>query len=476
MKINNNYLNIFKEKQKKFFFNDVFIKNLLKNIRITKRQKFWWVVCLLSLGVAFIMKAQTTQTSSNSTEGGSKDMATLVGELFDTSRIDMDAESKDNLSLAIQQEIVRSNSGMDYLKRFLKWIANIQIDSIEKVNNLSFGTRGMFDFLIDGITIFAVIGCLYKLITHFLNTERHDNVKAYTGYFQYLSIAVLFVFSGQIVDRVVGLNQQIKSEEIKSMTTKLDNQLNRVIAEDLKKPIGEIRVIVDEIKRLQDKHAEEWVGVETGLQIFKSHAQIWKITAFDINLSIAFKYIYFTVVIGIICSVMAVPAFVLSVMVKILLTVMVAGTKLVFLLAFIPGFESTWKTFMLNLLNILLWIPIFNAIYSFIIALIISMMNDATLSSGQIVWLTIVSVILAFQSLSLTTSAAGVVINGAGASMAGAMGSLATMNGVNAGLGVVKAAAGAAGAVVRVGMAAKGASTLGNISKSLSNLEKHMKK
>ena len=173
---------------------------------------------------------------------------------------------------------------------------------------------------------------------------------------------------------------------------------------------------------------------------------------------------------------MAVPAFILSIMVKILLSVMVAGTKLVFLLAFIPGFENTWKTFMLNMLNILLWTPIFNAIYGFIIALVVGLMTNNTLGSGQIVWLTIISIILAFQSLSLTTSAAGVVINGAGASIAGAMGSIATMNGVNAGLGVAKAAVSGATLGVKGIIANKTMNSLGNISNSLSNIEKHMKK
>ncbi|MDO4880064.1 MAG: hypothetical protein Q3983_02180 [Capnocytophaga sp.] len=173
-------------------------------------------------------------------------------------------------------------------------------------------------------------------------------------------------------------------------------------------------------------------------------------------------------------------------MVKVLLTVMVAGTKLVFLLAFIPGFENTWKTFMLNMLNILLWTPIFNALYGFICSIIIGLMTDSSLGSGQIVWLTIVAIILAFQSISLTTSAAGVVINGAGASIAGAMGSMTTMNGVSAGLGVAKAGLGVAGAVAGGVVAGKAMSSLSNnLSKSIggavgnaveSALDKHMRK
>ena len=141
---------------------------------------------------------------------------------------------------------------------------------------------------------------------------------------------------------------------------------------------------------------------------------------------------------------MAIPSIILSIMIKVLLTVMVAGTKIVFLMAFIPGFENTWKTFMSNMVNILLWAPIFNALYGFIVAIIIFMMSDQSLGTGQIVWITIIACILAFQSISLTTSAAGVVIQGAGASMAGALGSMSTMSGVNVAMGATKAAVGLA--------------------------------
>lgn len=479
MKINNNYLNIFKRKESVIFsFMKSTILEKIFRIKISKRQKFWGIVSFLLIGISYIMKAQSSDSLTRKTEGGFKKVGEVIGKMFDGKAVTVEETYNASATLLtnIQQDMVRNFSGIDILKRFLKWIADIQVSSIDKVNELAFGTRDMFGFLVDGITIFAVIGCLYKLIMHFLNTERHDNVKAYTGYFQYLSIAVLFVFSDQIVDRVVGLNQKINSKEIMAMTEKLDRQLDSVLEEDLKRHIGEIKIIAKEIDKLEKEHKEEWVGVTTGLQIFKNYSQIWKKVAWDCNYALVFKYIYFTTFISILCSIMALPAFVISVMVKVLLTVMVAGTKLVFLLAFIPGFESTWKTFMLNMLNILLWVPIFNAIYSFIVALITSMMSDVALSNGQIVWLTLVSVILAFQSLSLTTSAAGVVINGAGASMAGAMGSMATMNGVNAATGIAKAAVGVAGAAVGVGMAAKSASTLKSISSSLSNLEKHMKK
>lgn len=486
MKINTNYLNVFKKKEKTIFpfMKGTLIDKILKNIKISKRQKFWGVISLLLIGVSYVMKAIAQPVIGvvtgdyNRTDESFRNMGKVIGEMFNTGEIKLSNtyEAGQSVVLSIQQDLVRNFSGIDLLKKFLKWIANIQVSSIDKVNELAFGTRDMFGFLVDGLTIFAVIGCLYKLIMHFLNTERHDNVKAYTGYFQYLSIAVLFAFSDQIVDRVVGLNQKINSKEIMAMTQKLDHQLDVVLKNDLQRHIKALKILGMKMDGLIAVREGETFGVGSGIELLKTGTDVYKILIWDANFALVFKYIYFTTFISILCSIMALPAFIISVMVKILLTVMVAGTKLVFLLAFIPGFENTWKTFMLNMLNILLWVPIFNAIYSFVVALVISMMSDVALSNGQIVWLTLVSVILAFQTLTLTTSAAGVVINGAGASMAGAMGSMATMGGVQAATGIAKAAVGVASTAVGIGMAAKGASTLGNISKSLSNIEKHMQK
>lgn len=484
MRLNPNYLKIFSKKEKSQFLLYNIIAEAFKNVKITKRQKFWWIVSFCLLGVAFMMKAQgvTNVGTGDYTRSAEsfKTMKSLVGEMFSSEDVKLTVVAEDLTKTiqTVQQDLVRNFSGIDTLKKFLKWIANIQIDSIEKVNNLPFGSRGMFDIIFRGLTIFAVIGCLYKLIVHFLNTERHDNVKAYTGYFQYLSIAVLFTFSDTIVDKVVGLNEGINTQEIKVMTTKLDKELDSVLKEDLQKCINDIKFSLNKIQELQTDNQKELIGVETKLEILKETGKIWKIAVFDANFAILFKYIYFTTFISILCSIMALPAFILSVMVKILLTVMVAGAKIVFLLAFIPGFESTWKTFMLNMLNILLWTPIFNAIYSFIVALVISMMSDASLSTGQIIWLTLVSVILAFQTLSLTTSAAGVVINGAGASMAGAMGSITTMSGANIAMGVAKAGVGVAGMAVGGMMAGKATNNIANsIGNSVSSaMDKYMKK
>ena len=121
----------------------------------------------------------------------------------------------------------------------------------------------------------------------------------------------------------------------------------------------------------------------------------------------------------------------MTLMVKILLTVALIGAKIVFLLAFIPGFEQTWKTYMLNILNVLLWIPIFNVIIAFIISLISSMIVSDVMTNGQIVWLVILSYICTSQAITLTTSASQMIVNGSGAGMAGALGGLGNMNAVS---------------------------------------------
>lgn len=474
MKINTNYLNIFKEKSNNNLLLKTIIVKAFQNIRLSKRQKIWGIICFFFLGVAFIMKASEPQIGKAlGANFYTEDKIKTVGEVLDE-KVFIGALAK---YVEFRASMVQGFSFLGVVKTFLEYISDIQTASIGVVEDTPFGKRGMFDSIYFGLTIFAVIGCLYKVIIHFLNTERHDNVKAYTGYFQYLSIAILFVFSDKIVDRVVGLNEGIKHEKLKEMASSFSTELDNALVNDLTKVVKDIEKIEKNIENTRHDIDKEWgPSISKRLDILKDSMSIWKLEVFDGYLAIWGKYVYYSITIMLITSIMAVPAFILSIMVKILLSVMVAGTKLVFLLAFIPGFENTWKTFMLNMLNILLWTPIFNAIYGFIIALVVGLMTNNTLGSGQIVWLTIISIILAFQSLSLTTSAAGVVINGAGASIAGAMGSIATMNGVNAGLGVAKAAVSGATLGVKGIIANKTMNSLGNISNSLSNIEKHMKK
>ena len=360
--------------------------------------------------------------------------------------------------------IVGNWDGVQIVKNMLNYLTDIQIKSIDYINATPFGTSTMFEHIYSGLTIFAVIGCVYKLVLHFLKTERFDNVSAFTGFFQFIGVAVLFVFSDQIVNQVVSLNQGVSTETIQTLNIKLDNELTAQITKDLKPTIEEIIKESQEIDKLKEYKNKPSINPISSLgydfEITEHSLKIAKLITWDAGMALQWKYIYFSIVIGIIASILAIPSVIISIMIKILLTVMVAGTKLVFLLAFIPGFENTWKTFMTNMLNILLWAPIFNAIYSFIISLVSFMLGPDPLGTGQIIWLTIVTCILAFQSISLTTSAAGVVIQGAGASMAGALGSMATMSGVNVAMGVTKAAVGvgaaaAGGAVAGGAMASK---------------------
>lgn len=424
--MNKNYLKIYNKDKGSSLLKNILTESF-KNIKFSKKQKFWGLLSLFCLGVATVMKAQV---------GGLIGLSIASYKIRDVSEVLTNAFGTEAHAEVIK-EIASDWSSLNIVKTFLEYISDIQLASIKVVNELPFGHIDMFDHIVTGITIFAVIGCFYKVFMHFLNTERFDNVKAFTGFFQYFGVAILFIFSDQIVDRVVSLNEPINAEKMKAMSSSLSAELDRTLVTDLRKVIKEIEALENLPK--SDK--------EGPIDFISYNLQKWKLKTYDANFALMFKYAYYTIFIMLISSIMAIPGFILSVMVKILLTVMVAGTKLVFLLAFIPGFENTWKTFMLNMLNILLWAPIFNAVYGFIVALIIGLMTDNTLGSGQIVWLSIVSVILAFQSLSLTTSAAGVVINGAGASMAGAMGAITTMSGASMGMSMAKTAVGTAASI-----------------------------
>lgn len=448
--MNTNYFKIFIDKKEKQTLLKKMLTDIFGKIKLSKKHKILGIISIICMGVSFVMKLNAASGSSEKPLEGVKSMYDILTEM-----------GANPLTAAM---IVENWDGVQIIKNMLNYLTGIQIKSIDYINATPFGTSTMFEHIYSGLTIFAVIGCVYKLVLHFLKTERFDNVSAFTGFFQFIGIAVLFVFSDQIVNQVVSLNQGVSTETIQTLNIKLDNELTAQITKDLKPTIEEIKKEYEKIDELKEQKNEPSINPISSLaydfEIAEHSLKIAKLITWDAGMALQWKYIYFSIVIGIIASILAIPSVIISIMIKILLTVMVAGTKLVFLLAFIPGFENTWKTFMTNMLNILLWAPIFNAIYSFIISLVSFMLGPDPLGTGQIIWLTIVTCILAFQSISLTTSAAGVVIQGAGASMAGALGSMATMSGVNVAMGVTKAAVGvgaaaAGGAVAGGAMASK---------------------
>jgi membrane protein len=446
--MNTNYFKIFIDKKEKQPLLKKMLTDIFGKIKLSKKHKILGIISIICMGVSFVMKLNAAGGSSEKPLEGVKSMYDILTEM-----------GADPLTAAM---IVENWDGVQIIKNMLNYLTGIQIKSIDYINATPFGTSTMFEHIYSGLTIFAVIGCVYKLVLHFLKTERFDNVSAFTGFFQFIGIAVLFVFSDQIVNQVVSLNQGVSTESIQTLNIKLDNELTAQITKDLKPTVEEIKEEYENIAlaQVKKKDANPISSLAIDIEIMEHSLKIAKLIMWDAGMALQWKYIYFSIVVGVIASILAIPSVIISIMIKILLTVMVAGTKLVFLLAFIPGFENTWKTFMTNMLNILLWAPIFNAIYSFIISLVSFMLGPDPLGTGQIIWLTIVTCILAFQSISLTTSAAGVVIQGAGASMAGALGSMATMSGVNVAMGVTKAAVGvgaaaAGGAVAGGAMASK---------------------
>jgi membrane protein len=445
-----NYLKIFRDKQEKKPLLKKILTEAFSKITFTKRQKFWWSICLACLIVSFWMKINASESESVSDR-----VLSSVKNVYEVI-LSLGADKETSIDIA------RYWGGAQIVKNMLDYLTSIQIKAIDYINNTPFGTSTMFDHIYYGLTIFAVIGCLYKMLVHFLKTERFDNVMAFTGFFQFIGIALLFVFSDQIVNQVVSLNQGVNTAAIQELNKKLDKELTNQMIKDLKYPIEQIKKEKKILTKAIEKETEEAGSLNpitligNKMDVASSKMRINKMILWDAGAALQFKYFFFSSVIGIIASILAIPSVILSIMIKVLLTVMVAGTKIVFLMAFIPGFENTWKTFMTNMLNITLWGPIFNAIYGFITSLIVFMMSEDSLETGQILWLTIICCILAFQSISLTTSAAGVVIQGAGASMAGALGSMSTMSGVGVATGAAKAAVGITAIAVGAKFMSKG--------------------
>ena len=185
-----NYLKIFRDKQEKEPLLKKILTEAFSKIKLTKRQKIWWCICLVCIIVSFTMKLTATESENGVV------IDNMVGTFKKILQIVKDLGADDSTAVAISVNW----SGVQTIKNMLDYLTSIQIKSIDYINNTPFGTSTMFNHIYYGLTIFAVIGCLYKMLVHFLKTERFDNVMAFTGFFQFIGIALLFVFSDQIVD------------------------------------------------------------------------------------------------------------------------------------------------------------------------------------------------------------------------------------------------------------------------------------
>ena len=172
------------------------------------------------------------------------------------------------------------------------------------------------------LPFFAVIGCLYKMLVHFLKTERFDNVMAFTGFFQFIGIALLFVFSDQIVNQVVSLNQGVNTAAIQELNKKLDKELTNQMIKDLKYPIEQIKKEKKILTKAIEKETEEAGSLNpitligNKMDVASSKMRINKMILWDAGAALQFKYFFFSSVIGIIASILAIPSVILSIMIK----------------------------------------------------------------------------------------------------------------------------------------------------------------
>lgn len=405
---------------------------------LTKKQKVGLVVLVISVGYTSLF----AQSSGGST--------------FNVKTIQSIIDSATGIPLpGVTNFYISSFGWLDIVKYIINYIVTAQTNATQTIASAKFGNASMFSTINNGVTVFAVIACGYKILMHYLKTERYDNVQAYTGFFSYIGILILFIFSNSIVSRLTSLNSSINQSAISSIGSKINNEMDQQIAADYQSLSAQLEALETEYNELNAAGGGAMDAIGDLPKIVRNRSDYYAAQGSFYAGNIG-KYAYFSFFGVVITAVLAIPTFIMTLMVKILLSVITFGTKLVFLLAFIPGFENTWKTFILNLLHILLWIPIFNSIIAFILQIISSTMITGSMTGGQIVWLTVVSIICAYQAVSLTTSSAGVIINGAGAGMAGAMGSLAGFSAVGMAGQAVSAASGLA-ATAATGGAAGGA-------------------
>ena len=77
---------------------------------------------------------------------------------------------------------------LEIVKNIINYIIEAQTSSTQTIAAAKFGNSSMFSRINNAVTIFAVIACGYKILIHYLKTERFDNVQAFTGFFSYFGI------------------------------------------------------------------------------------------------------------------------------------------------------------------------------------------------------------------------------------------------------------------------------------------------
>lgn len=325
----------------------------------------------------------------------------------------------------------------------ITYIGEKQIETNQMIAELPIGNSGMFGKIVSVLTIFAAIGCAYRIAKAYLETERMTDVRSILSVFSYVPILVLFVFSDQIVKTLTSATEDINDAQISNVGVMLESEImkdnDKQVADFVKKQNDLDVEYADYSKASWSEVGKKMDGVLNRMEYVKNTI------TFGANPSTSIKHTLYGILGAVFISILAIPTTIMTLMVKILLGIGILGAKIVFLLAFIPGFEQHWKNYLINLLNIMLWIPIFNVIITFIFSIIIRSMGVDLFGSGSILWLIIVAFICAQQAISLTTSAAQIIVQGSGSAMAGSLGALGGMSATSM---VAKGAEVAAGAAL----------------------------
>lgn len=406
----------------------------VKTVNMSKKQKVAFIIILSVFCIQIFTSISGTTVFAQKKGGGvsktnkevfqknnadkeKREIEKVIEQAYQTfkSQNAMSAETS-NLLEAETKSYTNALNIIAVMKGIVYYISNAQLTSVEAINDLKFGDRKMFSGILMGLTIFACIGCIYKLFKHFTDTERHDNVKAFAGYFSYIGLVILFLFAPNITKYIASLAEPINASQIQFLVTEINKGLEPILREDFTKFVRKLLLASQELENAGSLNLS--AGVKYEISIMAAELTI---------LLPSIVQMFFYLLLGtILVTVLAIPLVVITVMVKVLLSVMIYGAQLVFLLAFIPGFDRLWQSMIINMLNVLLWSPIFNAVITFIIAIVTTTMGNASIIG--ILWMTVVAFVLSSQAVTITTSAANVLIQGAGAGMAGAMSSFSSMN------------------------------------------------
>jgi len=233
------YLSYFAEKKKKYPNDMGVLMSFLRSL--SKKQIF--VLCLLLVAFSTNLIIASTSSGNDALLSGSfKSMSSILSG-------NEDIKTMGKASAIAAPLIVFFTTSyfiIDIIKNVMSYISKVQIQSVETLGKIDFGSENMFDHIVSAITLFAVIGCVYRLVSHYLKENLPSSIVYRTGGDEFMVICD-GKYNTSIIDNIK------KTVNVPTVSDKIEISFS--IGYAIYDPKGELSL--EEAIKLSDKNMYE---------------------------------------------------------------------------------------------------------------------------------------------------------------------------------------------------------------------------